>query len=147
MIHKIINSLHIYKNKDEFYQQGLIALWEAARRFDPQKGDFSNYAYTYIRGYLLTELKKQARDGERSLYPKEEFWETVEDRFPACPLEEENLLSYCRALTANQKKWVLYTALHDLSIKEIADRENVSVSAVKQWRSGAKEKIKALADL
>jgi RNA polymerase sigma factor (sigma-70 family) len=143
MIHKIIHSLHIYKNKEEFFQIGLIGLWEASRRFDPDKGNFTNYAYTYIKGLLLMEMKKDNKHEERNAYPKEEFWLSVEDSHSVCPLEEETLLTYCPALTANQRKWVMYTALDNLSISEIAKKEKVSVSAVKNWRAGAREKIKA----
>ncbi|MFK4998640.1 sigma factor [Bacillus sp. N9] len=28
----------------------MIALWEAKQRFDPDKGRFSTYAYSYIKG-------------------------------------------------------------------------------------------------
>lgn len=144
MIHKIINSLHLYKNKEEFYQQALIALWEASRRYNPDKGSFTNYAYSYIRGHLLMELKKINRNGERNVYPKEAFWTTVEEQNPVCPLEMETLFTYCSTLTPNQRKWVLYSVLYGFSTKEIAEMEKVSVSAVKQWRTGAKEKIRDL---
>lgn len=142
MIQKIIHSLHLYKNIDEFYQQALIALWEASMRFNPEKGTFVNYAYTYIRGRLLTELNKTQRDSKQNVYPKQEFWQAVWDDCPVCPLEKETLLSYCSTLTPNQRKWVLYSAYYGFSAKEIAEMEHVSVSAVKQWRTGAKEKIK-----
>lgn len=113
-------------------------------RFDPCKGNFTNYAYTYIKGSLQTELSKVHKYEEKSVYPSEEYWETVEDLLTNIPLEEEILLSYCRILTENQKKWVLYTALCDLSVKEIAEIENVSLSAVKSWRAGARGKLKEL---
>ncbi|MEH7352645.1 sigma-70 family RNA polymerase sigma factor [Neobacillus drentensis] len=144
MIHKIIHSLNIYKNKEEFYQLGLIALWEASRRFDPKKGNLASYVYTYIKGYLLMELKKTSKNAERSFYPKEEFWGTIEDLSPCCPFEKETLLSYCTNLTPNQTKWAIYTALYGLSAREIAEMKKVSVSAVKSWRTGAREKIKVL---
>jgi DNA-directed RNA polymerase specialized sigma24 family protein len=38
----------------------------------------------------------------------------------------------------------MYTALRDFSVKEIAEIEKVSVSAVKNWRAGAREKMKGL---
>lgn len=144
MIQKIINSLHLYKNKDEFYQQALIALWEASRRFNPDKGSFTNYAYSYIRGHLLMALRKSHRDSERNLYPGEEFWAAFEDDYSVCPLEKETLLTYCSTLTPSQRKWVLDFVLYGFSIREIAEREKVSISAVKQWRLGAREKIKDL---
>jgi DNA-directed RNA polymerase len=122
----------------------LIALWEASQRFNPQKGSFTNYAYTYIKGYLLMELKKSHLDQERYVYPDEEFWDLFVDSFWDDPLEKEILLSYCTTLTPNQKKWLLYTICDHLSIKEIAELEKVSLSAVKGWRSGAREKVKHL---
>ncbi|QCJ44615.1 sigma-70 family RNA polymerase sigma factor [Bacillus sp. S3] len=144
MIYKIMHSLHIYKDQEEFFQLGLIALWEASRRFDASKGKLTSYAYMYIKGYLLMELKKCRKNEEKSLYPSDEFWSVIEDHTPFCPLEEETLRSYCAGLTPNQTKWVLYTSRYGLSASEIAALEKVSVSAVKGWRAGAREKIKQL---
>ncbi|WP_423800771.1 sigma-70 family RNA polymerase sigma factor [Neobacillus sp. SAB-20_R2A] len=142
MIHKIIHSLNLYRNKEEFYQHGLIALWEATQRFNPEKGSFLNYAYAFIRGRLLVELSKMAQAEERLVCQEEEFWETVHNKQPDRTLEREILLSYCEMLTPNQQKWLLYTFWDGLSIKEIAELEKVTVSAVKQWRTGARKKIK-----
>ncbi|MBU8916024.1 sigma-70 family RNA polymerase sigma factor [Bacillus sp. FJAT-29953] len=147
MIHKIINSLHLYKDKEEFYQHGLIALWEASQRFNPKKGNFINYAYAFIRGRLLVELSKMAQVEERFVCQEEGFWETVHNMQPDRTLERENLLSYCKMLTPNQQKWLLYTFWEGLSIKEIAELEKVTVSAVKQWRTGAREKMKGILEL
>lgn len=144
MLHKIMHSLHLYKNHEEFYQHSLIALWEASQRFDAKKGSFTNYAYTYIQGYLLMELKKLHQDQERNVHPDEQFWELAADPYSDDPLQKEVLLSYCQTLTPNQKKWLLYTLCDRLTIKEIAELEKVSLSAVKSWRSGAREKVKNL---
>ncbi|WML48490.1 sigma-70 family RNA polymerase sigma factor [Neobacillus sp. PS3-34] len=144
MIHSIMNSLHIYKNKEEFLQLGLIGLWEAYKRFDPDKGNFTTYAYTSIKGMIMTEMSKTNRHEERAVYPKEDFWEYIEDGSPICLLEEETLLGYCKSATLTEKetKWVLYTFLKGLNVKGIAQEENVSVSAIKKWREGAKGKLK-----
>nr|WP_249366577.1 sigma-70 family RNA polymerase sigma factor [Neobacillus rhizophilus] len=142
MIHKIIYSLHLYTNKEEFYQHGLIALWEASQRFNPEKGNFTNYAYTFIRCRLLEELGKMARANERYVCKEGEFWGTVPDWQPNRTLENEILLSYCEVLTPHQQKWLLYTIHDGLSVKEIAEKEKVSVSAVKQWRMGARGKLR-----
>lgn len=142
MIHKIIHSLHLYKNHDEFYQEGLIALWEASERFNPDKGSFANYAYTYIKGRMLSELTEARKFEERTVFPDELFWETVEDLQPLCPAILDQLGDCWQKLTANQQKWLYYTAAYDLSIREIAERENVSLSAVKNWRKGARTKLR-----
>jgi RNA polymerase sigma factor (sigma-70 family) len=142
MIYKIINILNIYKNKDEFFQLGLIALWEASKRYTPSKGNFTPFAYNYVRGCLLNEIKQQNVHDEKNTVAKEEFWDALEDYLAAIPFEEELILTFCSGLTENQTKWVLYTALKNFTIKEIAEVENVSMSAVKAWRAGAKEKLK-----
>lgn len=143
MIYKVIQSLNIYKNEEEFYQTGLIALWEAQERFDPKKGKFSAFAYSYIRGRLLDDLKKTHKDEERNVHPDEEFWYLIEDEHSismAC--ETEWLLTYCKSLTEHQRKWVLHTCMNRLTPSEIAQLENVSLSAVKKWRKGAIERLK-----
>ncbi|MEH6991713.1 sigma-70 family RNA polymerase sigma factor [Neobacillus drentensis] len=145
-IKQIIHSLHIYKNKDEFHQHALIALWEASKKFDPAKGNFSIYAYHYIKGYLLMELTKATVEFERTILPKEEFWDNATADYKDVPLKENILLFYSQdqVLTTNQRKWLMLTVLGSLSIKEIADKENVSISAVKLWRKGASDKLKVV---
>ncbi|CAM3926654.1 sigma-70 family RNA polymerase sigma factor [Mesobacillus zeae] len=144
MIHSIMHSLHIYKNKDEFFQLGMIGLWEASKRFDEDKGSFTNYAYNTIRGLFLTELSKSSRIEQSMISVKDEFWDTIKDESPSSPLETELLLGYCTGsrLTEMQTKWVLCHCLHGMSIKEIAQTESVSPSAVKQWRAGARDKLR-----
>ena len=143
MIRKMIWTLNIYKNYDEFFQTGLISLWEATLVYDETKGNFPSIAYKYIRGRMLQELTQTNKHDTEMVYPKEEFWETVEDDHGAGVCEQEILLSYCSGsnLTDNQTKWVLHTFLSDRSIVEIATLENVSSSTVKQWRKGAKAKL------
>ncbi|MDZ5471365.1 sigma-70 family RNA polymerase sigma factor [Bacillus sp. 31A1R] len=141
MIYKLIQNLHIYKNEDEFYQIGLIALWEAKERYIEGKSKFSTYAYSFIKGRLLNELSRQKNLEDRNVYPTEEFWELIEDEREHN--EVNKIMSYCTGLnlTRNQLKWVLYTAVGNLSQMEIAEVEGVSVSAVKAWRKGAVQKL------
>lgn len=142
MIHKIMRTLHIYKNQEEFLQLGRIGLWEAWRGFDPEKGNFTNYAYTYIKGKFLSEMTKNTKHEERNVHLADEYWEVIEDPSLEQPFEVKFILSYCDGLTPNQTKWVLYTCIDFLTISEIAEKENVSVSAVKAWRKGARAKLK-----
>jgi RNA polymerase sigma factor (sigma-70 family) len=143
MITKIIKSLHIYKNHQEFYQTGLIALWEAAQSFDERKGSFSNYAYTSIKGKMLSEMTQNNRYMERNILPQqEEFWDGIEGQESPHFLEKETLQSYCDGLTKREATWVMESFINERSIKEIAERECVTLSAVKQWKLGALRKLK-----
>jgi len=70
----------------------------------------------------------------------------VEGGCSEIPLEEEQLLSYCDSLSEKETKWVVATFVEDLSVREIAAREKVSVSAVKQWKMSALRKLRAELD-
>lgn len=142
MIYKIMHTLHIYRNKEEFFQLGLVGLWEARLRFNPAKGEFKNYAYTYIKGLFLTELTKAKRLADRSIYPKDEFWESISSPNYSQPFEVELLDLISIDLTEQQKNWLLNTCTKGLSVREIAELEKVSISTVKMWRKGAREKLK-----
>lgn len=149
MIHRIMMDLHIYRNQEEFLQLGLISLWLAWGNFDPEKANFTTYAYSSIKGRFKSAMSKENKHGERFIYPQEEFWETIGD-----PSDEEQLdvdaihcLCGCYSLSPNQTKWVLYTLFDDLSIAEIAEKEEVSISTVKAWRKGAKEKLRNHVDM
>ncbi|WP_433959370.1 sigma-70 family RNA polymerase sigma factor [Cytobacillus horneckiae] len=143
MIYKIMRTLHIYQQEEEFFQIGLIALWEAWCKFDGDRGKpFISYAYAYVRGTLLNELTRMSKYEQRNVCLKEEFWKQFEE--VACiSYDEVSALAYWQSfLTDKQKKWMLYTCLYGFSIREISALENVSVSAVKQWREGARRRLK-----
>ncbi|MBT2686611.1 sigma-70 family RNA polymerase sigma factor [Bacillus sp. ISL-47] len=143
MIHRIMNDLSIYKNRDEFYQLGLISLWQGWENYNSEKGNFISYAFGYVKGKMQNELTRQSAYLERYVYPDEEFWEVIEDHLHESPSTFlHDLLSICGTLTANQKKWLIYTLENHLTVQEIAVQEHVSLSAVKAWRQGARDKLK-----
>lgn len=140
MIHKIIMTLGIYKNRKEFYQTGLIALWQAAERYDQNRGAFSSYAYSYIKGHLQTEMTNRNKHEEHYVVVDDESWALIPDLNCQLPFYWDNF--NCYGLTDKEKKWLMYTVIHGLSVKEISKIENVSQSAIKLWRSGARTKLK-----
>jgi RNA polymerase sigma factor (sigma-70 family) len=140
MIHKIILTLGIYKDREEFYQTGLIALWQAAERYNQERGAFSSFAYPYIKGHLQTEMTKRNKHGEQYISVDDESWSLIPDLSCPIPFEYEQL--DCEGLTDKEKKWLNYTVSQGLSIKEIATLEKVSQSTVKLWRSGARMKLR-----
>jgi len=140
MIHKIIMTLGIYKNREEFFQTGLIALWQAAERYDRERGAFSSFAYSYIKGHLQTEMTKRNKYDEHYVSVDDESWDLIPDLSCKLPYEMEEL--DCEGLTEKEKKWLMYTVIYGFTVKEIAIIENVSPSAVKLWRSGARKKLR-----
>ena len=139
MIYSIIHSLRIYKNHDEFYQVGLIALWKGSQHYDEQKGIFAPYIYKFVRGKLLTALKKEKNLDDRYVYPENEdgFNLTHEDTV----LEMEDLLSHFNHLTDLQKKWVVLRFYYGLSNRDIAEMENIALRKVRAWGDLAMKKF------
>src|SRR5690606_40580985 len=54
--------------RHEFFQIGLIALWKAYMAYDPEKGTFETFAYSYIRGSILTELRKLRKTDDKEMF-------------------------------------------------------------------------------
>lgn len=135
MIHHIIRSLSIYKEKDEYFQIGLIALWEAYQKFDPQLGNFLNFSYTIVKGRILNELKRQQRiDIPAHILEERKSYDNL--------LEIEILLTYTEGLTPKQSRWLIHTYRDGCSINEIAKYYKVTPSAVKSWKKAALHKLK-----
>ncbi|TXC82223.1 sigma-70 family RNA polymerase sigma factor [Metabacillus litoralis] len=143
MIFHIIKRLSIYKNKQEFYQIGCIALWEASQRFDKEKGEFKSYAYSYIIGRMKSALTE-----DRVKQEKEELFEDFSTREEVSHddffdiLSESEFEGISTLLTVNQRKWLKGYFLYGFTPSEIAHDEGVSVSAVKGWRRDALTKLR-----
>ncbi|WP_110929229.1 sigma-70 family RNA polymerase sigma factor [Bacillus massiliglaciei] len=141
MIHKVIHTLSIYKNKEEFFQIGLIALWEASRRKEDSE-KFLNFAYMVVKRRIINEINRQNRLQSQSLsFGKTENISLLSyDK----PFEEESVLCYTSGLTQNQKKWVTGTFLDGRSIAEIAEQHGVTAASVKSWRAQALKKLRKI---
>lgn len=60
LIHSVIaKKLPDYVGDDDLVQVGRIALWRCAKRYDPDKGKFTTYAYKAIYHHMLKELSKR----------------------------------------------------------------------------------------
>jgi DNA-directed RNA polymerase len=77
---------------------------------------------------------------DRIVFPEESYWELVEDQ--PTDLISEYIMTYGRNLSKKETKWLIKACVNGLSVKEIAESENVSVSTVKSWRSGARNKLR-----
>ena len=141
LVHKVIKDcVHMppgmLRNEyDDLFQIGSIALWEAAKAYDPGSGyAFSTLAYTCIRNSLYKELEKAHR--YREVQPDEEFWELLSAN-PSSPLdalEISELLKYCTEgiRTIEEKKGLNFNAkkLSGFSYDEIEERSGMSKNRI-----------------
>lgn len=144
MIHYHINKLHIKDSEGEFYQEGCIALWEAYRTFDPDRGSFRQLANYKIHHRFIDLIRKNSKSAEKEKNYIEDHstlecnstYDQPEDYYLWKRLQEE--------LTEKQWKWVNSFIIEDLSYAAIAKKEDTTVDAVKNWGREAKKKLKLM---
>ncbi|WP_180955307.1 sigma-70 family RNA polymerase sigma factor [Peribacillus deserti] len=142
LIHKILKTLNLYKETEEYYQIGLIALWEAGEKYREDKGPFLPFAYSIIKGRMLNQLTKEKRWETAAVFMEKtddflnQFQQHQDTYFPRESLEEA-----CKYLTLNQKRW-LSGFYKDQNLDTIAKEHSVTKDAVKSWRKSALKKIK-----
>lgn len=141
----------------EVEQEALIALWQAACKYDPSKGAFEPFATVLIRNQLRNVFHKAKRDGARaeslSLWALEDDGEvgSVADTLvepSAGPLLEAEradirgiLQDELRALREQQKD-VLLRHAEGHTFSEIARAKGVSKAAVRQMAVRAADQVR-----
>lgn len=137
-----IKKLGIYKNFDEFYQLGKIALWKAYNRYDEEKGSFSTFAIATIRGTLQSHLSKEAKYANFHSPATEELLRHIEYEPTYEAIEMEILKSYLNELTNREMIWVYEHIIMQKKLSEIAKQYKVSINTVKTWRKNALKKLR-----
>ena len=139
LIKKLIAKYQLTWDYQEMYQIGLIALWKAWNNFQPEKGVFPAYAKSYVRGRLLTEIKKRKHYYDHHLFTEE---------LPEKPIvESDSSLFISEWLTKNvlsqrEKLWLKEAVLLGKETKRIADEQGVSVDTVRSWKKTALRKLR-----
>ncbi|MBO1001801.1 sigma-70 family RNA polymerase sigma factor [Pseudogracilibacillus auburnensis] len=139
---------------DEFYAEGIFALWKAYQGYKPSQGEFGTFLNYQIRYRLMDLLRKKMREAELDGKAAREVLTRIDEgnrhRGSGVPvatitgivLEDKAFWEEVRGrLTENQWKWVQYFIIADLSIKEIMELENVSADAVKSWGREVRRKL------
>ncbi|WP_409294562.1 sigma factor [Peribacillus sp. SCS-26] len=138
LINKVINSLKIYKEKEEYFQIGLIALWEAAEKHSAAKGPFLPFAYSVIKGRMLNQLNKEHRHEEKyGTEWKEESSSSSSEIY----FKDERFEFLCTHLTDNGIKW-LGGVYEGKTIEEISVQWDVTKDSVKSWRKAALKRLR-----
>lgn len=143
-IHYHIHKLNLQDPHKEYYQEGLIAMWQAYEKYNPDKGPMATYFNYTIRHKLIDLLRKQTNDSLK----QQNYLDSQAPLLPqAAPPVTYNdipqlLKEITSLLTEKQWKWFYHAVLLGMSIKEIAEQENVSIEAVKSWAKEARKKLR-----
>ncbi len=142
-----IKKLNLYRQYDEYYQVGVVALWEAYRNFNPQKGTFAAYALHTVRGHMLMMLRKERRFGDHHILYDDQQTTAFMDQQMSYDLVDStasSLTPYLRHLSKRERLWVIEAIVHDKKLGEIAKEHGVSTNTVSSWRKQAIRKLKAI---
>ncbi|WP_088012467.1 sigma-70 family RNA polymerase sigma factor [Gottfriedia acidiceleris] len=128
MIKAIMKKLHLYKNFDEYYQIGQIALWTAYQQYQSEKGSFSTYAFFTVRGYLLNELSKASKYDERNIVLEHSIEDVIycEEAFSLV-----NFISLLDGISPLQKQILIKRFYYNHEFPQIAKYLNMKESSVR----------------
>ncbi|WP_455661090.1 sigma-70 family RNA polymerase sigma factor [Pradoshia sp.] len=143
LIHHMIKRLNIYKDKEEFIQIGLIALWEASRAFDPAKGQFMSYAFLTIKGRMLSHIQKTNKIHHRETSKEIEMERANQDDELILTLEWLIPKAFLDTLTSNQSCWLTHHIQYGKTTAEIAADLHITVASVKSWKRTTIKKLQA----
>lgn len=155
-IHFQISRLNIpHTVYDEFYAEGVFALWQAYKEYESQLGDVGTFLNYRIRFRLIDLVRKRVRkqDGDEKVIDEAKIQLDDGHRHRATgmpivsthgvPLSNEPFWNEVRShLSTRQWKWVKYFIIANLTVKEIMEIEGVSASAVKGWGREARRKLR-----
>jgi RNA polymerase sigma factor (sigma-70 family) len=135
IIYSIIRKLNIYKNFEEYYQAGLIGLWDAYRAYDPEKGNFGTFAYHYIRGAILKELNKNRIKEEGEQLVDDYQWQVIANSVVENKdnIKMVELLELLKSLPKKQQQIIDLYYFKGIKLIEIAEFFGVSYQTVKLW--------------
>ncbi|WP_090236158.1 sigma-70 family RNA polymerase sigma factor [Lentibacillus halodurans] len=162
-IHYHIHRLNIRDPHQEFYQEGLVAMWNAYENYKPDKGPMATYFNYMIRNRLIDLIRKQNKEDEKTAHYAYEYRVAFDDGnyyrngglpYPMVKQEDDTDADGCYSafwqevrgqLSDNQWKWVRHHLIEDMPIREIAEQEGVTIEAVKSWGKGARRTLRVLA--
>ena len=142
MIYYLIHKLNIRDQDGEFFQEGVIALWEAFEKYG-DRDTFGKLAYLTINSRLIDLIRKNSRIIQR---------ETVHEFIKDEPSYDKSIESFDpifwstvkKALTEKQWIFIQKRIIEGKPYKQIAAEENSTVDAVKGWGKEVKRKLKPL---
>ena len=145
-IYYYIHKLNVKDPHQEFYQEGLVAMWNAYNTYQPDKGPLETYFNYMIRNRMIDLLRKKNREQHADEVVLQEEIQKIDLGNHTRKQETPTLIhdqteipitdiyfwkQVKNMLTTNQWKWIYYYIIEDMTIKEITIQEGVSAEAVK----------------
>ncbi|MFD1067669.1 sigma-70 family RNA polymerase sigma factor [Oceanobacillus locisalsi] len=157
--------LQIEEEKEEYFQEGLVAMWRAYENYMPDKGPLATYMNFQIRNRLVDVFRKSMVEKkyfeqlghEQNVETKSGNYSQAHGKKISAEFEgggdpqeivehnnENDFYQFTTLLTDKQKVWFHCAILEGLSNQEIAIQEKVSIEAVKSWAKSSKKKLRKI---
>lgn len=142
LIHHLIHKLGITDYYGDFYQEGMIALYEAYRKYYG-RDTFTKIAYIVVKNRLIDVIRKDRRYRNHDIVNDNIEHNTYDTPFHDS-LDPYLLLQIKQVLTKKQYTYVEKRIIKGFTLKEIAEQEQTTIDAVKGWGKEVKKKLRLL---
>jgi DNA-directed RNA polymerase specialized sigma subunit len=127
---------------DDLYQEGMLGLLEANRRYDPTKGAvFATYAHYWISKHM--HAAQRSCSGEFQTDPDMDIADCPAPEPP--PETGSAPLRLPKEMPVNEARVIRLSYGECLSIRQISKQMGISVEQVKQLRGKALRRLRSLA--
>lgn len=149
-----------YAFHEEFYAEGMIALWQAYESYDASRGELDTHLNAALNFHFIDLIRKNKRASDAQISAREQL---ITDQETGNTMTRTNQLlidpsgiqindtqvwqQIKSLLSKRQWTWVVYFVIKEYPLKEIAAQEEVSIEAVKSWAKEARRKLRAETNL
>lgn len=146
MITSILSKCHIYKDFAYYRHIAAIAVWQAYRKADPSKGQFSAYIYTTVKGEILKELTKERQFQDNVTVMANHTLNSI--RYSEEHMSQQGACSFYEKimgiLNEEERRLLQLYYVEGFRYEEIANELQLSVAAVKKRRSRLLNKVRRI---
>ena len=149
-----------YAFHEEFYAEGMVALWRAYESYDETLGSLDTHLNSALNFHFIDLIRKNKRSSDAQLLAEAQLITEQETgnrmtrtnqllmNHPEMRVNDQTLWQDVRALLSDKQwTWLSYYVIKGYSLKEIAERKQVTVEAVKSWAKEARKKLRANEDI
>ncbi|HLR60645.1 MAG TPA: sigma-70 family RNA polymerase sigma factor [Pseudogracilibacillus sp.] len=149
-----------YAFHEEFYAEGMIALWQAYESYDASRGELDTHLNAALNFHFIDLIRKNKRasdaqiEAREQLITKQETGNTMTrtNQLLIDPsgiqINDTQVWQQIKSLLSKRQwTWVVYFVIKEYPLKEIAAQEEVSIEAVKSWAKEARRKLRAETNL
>lgn len=156
-IHYHIHKLRINDPHQEFYQEALFAMWNAYKTYEPDKGIMSTYFNYAIKNRLIDLMRKKSREQQNEGACVQEIGNRTYNSnrirksnalipdYKDLSIDDSSSMIWEHVqslLTESQWSWVYHYIILNMSVKEIAEQEGMTIDAVNSHGKRARKRLR-----